>query len=507
MYIKATYTLNIFIAYHPADQEQFEELREHLRDLNERNKGYLINKVWSDGSDLSEEGRATIRELTEAADLVLLLMSDNSILSPFFLSEELKYTLEQHEKERSIVVPIILNTCWWEDTAYKDLPVLPRAGLPIYDSANVKNQLFDQVIDELDKKLMKVRKRKQTLEENFDAKIEAAEAIFKHWQKKPESLRAALPLYQQAKAYWREGFAPDKQIIEARIGICHREIDFNHYAKAAYEAYQNDDYQTCYFNCKDALDLRSDARIYKLYKEVADYLEKEKLEKKKAPYEKYLKRAQKLFLALEWKKAEEAFALAIEHHQEAFEPSLKVLEHKVEICHREYVLESSLNEADRLYGIQNYQRMAEVLLKGIEEINHTPFYKIDYALKLVGYLENVTAFRDHRTDKWGFKDTGTDNVIIAPKYTAAYNFTENLAGVKKWDKWGFIDIEGNEIIPFQYDYVSSFQNGIAQVIVDNDTWCINHKGEQVAADIIIKEVPIDPDKDALEDQKNNLLEP
>ena len=88
--------------------------------------------------------------------------------------------------------------------------------------------------------------------------------------------------------------------------------------------------------------------------------------------------------------------------------------------------------------------------------------------------------------------------FIAPKYTAAYNFSENLAGVKKWEKWGFIDIEGNEVIPFIYSYVSHFQSGIAQVIIENETYCINHKGERVDADIIEVEVPIDvPDKEVI----------
>ncbi|WMX11997.1 MULTISPECIES: WG repeat-containing protein [unclassified Aureispira] len=497
MHLKATYTLNIFIAYHPKDQVQFEELLHNLEGLDKKNAGYVVNKVWYDGTDLSESGRASIRELTEAADLVLLLMSDNSILSPFFISQELRETLQQHDNEQSIVVPIILNTCWWEDTVFRNLDVLPRAGLPIYDSSNIKNELFDQVVQELDRKLEKVRQRKEELEETFKSKITEAEAIFNNWQKRPGRLRAALPLYKEAVKLWREGFAPDIKIIEAHVDICHREIDFRHYSKAAHEAYKNQDYQTCFFNCKDALDLRDDAVIRRLYNKVKNYLDEIELKEKRAPFEAHLTQGHEYFLALMWKKAKEQYTLALEHYQPNFMPERKIIERKIKICEREAILEFALSEATRLYSIQNYQRMAHVLIDSIQTINHEALYRIEHATKLIGYLQHVEPFLDKKTDKWGFVNNKTHNIIIAPKYTAAYNFSENLAGVKKWERWGFIDIEGNEVIPFLYNYVSHFQNGIAQVIKNGETYCINHKGERVEADVYQVEVPIDTPDDEI----------
>ncbi len=489
MHLKATYTINICMVYHADDQKKLDELRFHLRDLNEKNKGYIINKIWINSLGVN---RQETEEILAAADLILLLMSDNSVLSSLFLSDEVKQTLEQHYNKRSVVVPIILNTCWWEDTIFSELEVLPKAGLPIYDSTNVKNELFHQVVEGLGGQLIKIQQYKKDLETLFRHTIEEAETIFNGWQKKPEILRAALPLFQQAKGYWREGFSPNEKKIESYIAVCYREIDFKHYSKAAYEAYKAGDFQTCYFNCKDALDLRDDALLRELYEQVATKLEAIRLAKNKEPFEKALRKAQAYFLALEWQKAEEFFKLSLEKYQAEFEPTEKVILHKIEICRREFVLENSLNEAERLYQTQNYQRMADTLMRGIRDINHDAFYRIDYIVHLIGLLENVEAYRDLRLDQWGFRNKENGTIIIAPKYTAAYNFTENLAGVKKWDKWGFVDIEGNEIIPFKYDYVSSFQNGIAQVIVKRDTWCINHAGETVEADIIRKEVPILP---------------
>ncbi len=491
MQLKSTYTLNLFVAFHPSDKAQFDELMIHLDKLNIKNKNYVINKVWYDGSDLSESGRAIITELTEAADIVLLLMSENSVLSPYFISAELRHTLELHAKERSIVVPVILNTCWWEDTAFGKLQVLPRAGLPIFDSDHVKNELFIQVVDELDRKLRKVRLQKVEREETFNIKYNEADAIFQNWHEHPQKLRAALPLYKESLQLWNEGFTPDYKIIESHITICKREINFNHYSFAAHKAYKKQDFQTCFFNCKDALDLRDDAIIRKLYTEVKKYLDEEDMQEKKAPFEKYLQQGNAYFLSLQWKKGEQDYMLALEHHQKGFEPERKVIEHKIEICKRELTLMESIEEAERLYSIQNYKKMADTLLDGIQSINHEAFYKIDHVLKLIGYLEHAEPFREEKTNKWGYLNKKENTVIIAPKYTAAYHFSENLAGVKKWDNWGFIDIEGNEIIPFIYSYVSHFQNGIAQVIHKDETFCINHKGEKIEADIIEVEVRAD----------------
>ena len=46
-------------------------------------------------------------------------------------------------------------------------------------------------------------------------------------------------------------------------------------------------------------------------------------------------------------------------------------------------------------------------------------------------------------------------VIIDPQYEDADSFSQGLAAVKKDGKWGYIDMEGNTVIPFQFDYAPS----------------------------------------------------
>jgi len=57
------------------------------------------------------------------------------------------------------------------------------------------------------------------------------------------------------------------------------------------------------------------------------------------------------------------------------------------------------------------------------------------------------------------------NVVIAPdtKYTRIEKFSEGLAAVKVNNKWGYIDTEGNEVIPPKYDNALPFSEGLAAV--------------------------------------------
>ena len=52
---------------------------------------------------------------------------------------------------------------------------------------------------------------------------------------------------------------------------------------------------------------------------------------------------------------------------------------------------------------------------------------------------------------------------IAPQYEDAGLFSEDLVAVKQGGKWGYIDLNNNIVIGFQYDYASFFSEGYAVV--------------------------------------------
>jgi hypothetical protein len=61
-------------------------------------------------------------------------------------------------------------------------------------------------------------------------------------------------------------------------------------------------------------------------------------------------------------------------------------------------------------------------------------------------------------NKYGFVDT-EGNEVIPLKYDGVGHFQEGRAKVILNDKYGFVDTECNEVIPPKYDWVDSFYEG------------------------------------------------
>lgn len=61
------------------------------------------------------------------------------------------------------------------------------------------------------------------------------------------------------------------------------------------------------------------------------------------------------------------------------------------------------------------------------------------------------------------------------KYSSLGSFSEGFAVVRINEKYGFIDMQGNELVPVQYDYVEKFSNGVAAVAIQVPTTSSNEK--------------------------------
>lgn len=70
-----------------------------------------------------------------------------------------------------------------------------------------------------------------------------------------------------------------------------------------------------------------------------------------------------------------------------------------------------------------------------------------------------------------------ENDMRIDKYDNCKKFFEGLAGVSHEEKWGFIDSDGNEVIPCEYDEVGVFNQGICKVR-KNNYWMIIDKMAQ-----------------------------
>ena len=64
--------------------------------------------------------------------------------------------------------------------------------------------------------------------------------------------------------------------------------------------------------------------------------------------------------------------------------------------------------------------------------------------------------------QYGFIDN-EGNVVIPLKYDYAWSFDEGLARVQLKRKWGYVDNEGSVVIPLMYDTAGPFYEGLAAV--------------------------------------------
>lgn len=82
--------------------------------------------------------------------------------------------------------------------------------------------------------------------------------------------------------------------------------------------------------------------------------------------------------------------------------------------------------------------------------------------------------------KWGYVDKSF-NFVIHPQFDWAEEFSEGRAVVKIGHKWGFIDKLGKVVIQTKYDLVWRFSDGLARVRYDTpDGTMMTVEGEQTA---------------------------
>ena len=80
--------------------------------------------------------------------------------------------------------------------------------------------------------------------------------------------------------------------------------------------------------------------------------------------------------------------------------------------------------------------------------------------------------------KYGFIDK-QGNTVIPCKYDNVWLFSEGLAGVELNGKWGFIDKQGNTVLPFKYDWAGPFIEGLAAVKLNGKYGFIDKQGNTV----------------------------
>jgi hypothetical protein len=121
--------ISIFFSYSHKDEPFRDQLEIHLSML--KRQGLI--KPWNDRMiTAGDEWKGQIDENLNAADIVLLLVTANSLASDYCYDIEMKRAMERHEIDEARVIPIILSPVeGWSYSPFAKLKVLPKDGKPV----------------------------------------------------------------------------------------------------------------------------------------------------------------------------------------------------------------------------------------------------------------------------------------------------------------------------------------------------------------------------------------
>lgn len=84
------------------------------------------------------------------------------------------------------------------------------------------------------------------------------------------------------------------------------------------------------------------------------------------------------------------------------------------------------------------------------------------------FSEGLAAVK--RGTLWGYVDAQGQEVV-PPRYDGAFAFSQGRAAVNRGGRWGYIDLTGREVIPLRYADARVFgSDGFAEVTTDGRTW-------------------------------------
>lgn len=120
--------VRIFIAYSHKDRVFLDELRSAAVPLERSGKV----RIWYDGNiEAGKVWDAEIKTNLHSADIILLLISNNSLASDYFYEQEVADALERHRRDEARVVPVILSHCFWNETPLYELQGVPTGAKPV----------------------------------------------------------------------------------------------------------------------------------------------------------------------------------------------------------------------------------------------------------------------------------------------------------------------------------------------------------------------------------------
>ncbi|MEM7117952.1 MAG: TIR domain-containing protein, partial [Chloroflexota bacterium] len=140
----------VFISYTRNDKETKEKLIDHLSALKwtDTNMNVFIDGYLKAGDKWEE----TIFKEIQKADMFVLLVSKKFLTSSFIQNKELPAILERHRKTKARIIPIILESCMWQETRLGSFLARPEDGKPLSQYPSLeKDDILLQIAREVNR--------------------------------------------------------------------------------------------------------------------------------------------------------------------------------------------------------------------------------------------------------------------------------------------------------------------------------------------------------------------
>jgi hypothetical protein len=134
----------IFISYSKSDNQHKDKLLKFLAPLRDNDK----IATWHDRDiQAGEEWDERIKQELNAADIVLYLVSVDSLATAYIQKIELPLIEQRSQAKQCKLVPVIVDFCDWEESWVAKYNALPAKGVAITDKQwTNENQAWLEVI-------------------------------------------------------------------------------------------------------------------------------------------------------------------------------------------------------------------------------------------------------------------------------------------------------------------------------------------------------------------------
>ncbi len=193
--------IKIFYSYAREDRALLDQLQTHLAAL----RRHTTIAHLDDYSVLAGQQREpALKEMLNAAHIILLLVSPDYLASNYLDSEMLR-AIKRARTGEALVIPIILRPVSWADSPLSNFQVLPTAGKPVTTWEQLDEAFYD-ITQELRKVILSLSTRlNQETKEQF---ILAGKTYYD-----AHDYNAALVAYDRARS-----FDPKDEIVSTAIG-------------------------------------------------------------------------------------------------------------------------------------------------------------------------------------------------------------------------------------------------------------------------------------------------